>query len=69
MFNKNKNKIHLTEDEKLIIIRSLNKYSNELKNLICNRPETSNDELLYICLDSYHHLVDCVKRKLEKKNK
>jgi len=33
MFNKNKNKIHLTEDEKLIIIRSLNKYSNELKNL------------------------------------
>jgi len=67
MFNfKNKNNIHLNEDEKLIIIRSLNEYSESLKNLICNRPETSDDKLLYICLDSYHHLVDCVKRKIEK---
>ena len=64
MFNKNKNKIHLTEDEKLIIIRSLNEYSDQLKILISERPEVPNDKLLFTCLESYFHLVECVKKKL-----
>jgi len=63
MFNNKKNNIQLNEDEKLIIIRSLDKYCDELKQIMSN-PEVSKNDLLFICTSSYFNLVDCVKRKL-----
>lgn len=68
MFNFNKEKISLTPDEKCIVFRSLTEYSNQLQALMSNHPKIASNEqhnLQYVCLESYFHLVEHIKKKFE----